>query len=369
MSRPYQVVIFGASGFTGEYVVEQLAKYLNKSRTSLSWAAAGRSEAKVKRTLLSVGTRIGMKLDTIPIITATVGDDSSLDSMTKQTVLLLNITGPYSCYGEAVVASCVRNSCHYIDIVDIYEPLFMESIQLKYQEAAAEKGIYIIPSCGFDSIPWDMGVNFIKDAFKPGKLNSIESFLSSTNTTGYHTTWDCAVDVHADKDSLISTRKLLYEQQYEEVSKMQPKVPLKHREPGRFSDQATELNGWIVPFGNGDQFVVRKSQMANNILYGEKDMAQMKAYIVDNLFNFLRFLLTGFWIKLLSPFSYGRTLLKMFPGFFSSGFFTSRGATREVHHPILRARTNVISSGNSGALVQARTASITRLINSSASSL
>ena len=205
----------------------------------------------------------------------------------------------------------------------------MESIQLKYQEAAAEKGIYIIPSCGFDSIPWDMGVNFIKDAFKPGKLNSIESFLSSTNTTGYHTTWDCAVDVHADRNSLISTRKLLYEQQYEEVSKMQPKIPLKPRKPGRFSDRATGLNGWIVPFGNGDQFVVRKSQMANNILYGEKDMAQMKAYIIDNLFNFLRFLLTGFWIKLLSPSSCGRTLLKMFPGFFSSLFFTSRGATRE----------------------------------------
>ena len=327
MSRPYEIVIFGASGFTGEFVVEELAKYLNKNRSTLSWAAAGRSESKVKQTLTSVGTRIGMTLDTIPIITAAVGDDSSLDSMTRQAVILINCTGPFRYYGEAVVASCVRTSCHYVDITG--EPQFMENMQLKYHEAATEKGIYIIPSCGFDSIPCDLGVNFVKDAFKPGRLDSVETFLTSTITSANHTTWDCAVEGIADVGTLISIRRQLYQQQFGEVSKIRPKFPLKNRGIGRFSDEATGLNGWIVPFIGADRSVVRRSQMANYIFHDEKSMVQMDAYVIHNLYQFLRFITAGIWMKLLSPYSWGRNLLKRFPGFFTNGLFTKSGPSRE----------------------------------------
>jgi len=326
MSRSFEIVIFGASGFTGEYVVENLAKYLAKKKKNLCWAAAGRSEAKVRSSLTSIGTRIGINFDSVPVITATVGDDASLDAMTKQAVLLINCTGPFRYYGEEVVVSCLRNSCHYIDISG--EPQFLEKIQLKYHEEAKEKGVYIIPSCGFDSVPCDLGVNFIKDSFKPGVLNSVETYLTTGVTTGNHTTWECAVEGIADTNTLISIRRQLYREHFPEVMKIRSKFPIQQKGLTRFSDAASGLSGWIMPFIGADRSVVRRSQMDNYKYFNEKDMVQMEAYVIHTLFVLLRWIGAGVWLKLLYRFGWGRTLLKQFPSFFTYGMFTMDGPTR-----------------------------------------
>lgn len=321
MSRPYQIVIFGASGFTGEYVVENLAKYLSKNRVNLSWAAAGRSEAKVKNSLQTIGTKIGMNLDDIPILTADVSDPSSLDNLTRQAVLLINCTGPFRFYGEAVVAACVRNVCHYVDITG--EPQFMENVQLKYYKEAEEKGVYVIPGCGFDSIPCDVGMNFIRDSFAPGTLNAVETFLTGIGSlTGNTTTWDCAVEGFGDVSSLTRIRRQLMEQQFKDVASIRPKFTLPRRKIGKYSDQ--NLTGYSIPFAGADRSVVRRSQLANKQYFGE-DMIQMDAYMVQGFLHTAAWMMMGLWLTLLAKYPWGRGLLQRFPRFFTLGMFRPGG--------------------------------------------
>ncbi|XP_064197175.1 saccharopine dehydrogenase-like oxidoreductase isoform X3 [Anguilla rostrata] len=111
----------------------------------------------------------------VGIILADVGDLASLATMCKQGVVVLNCVGPYRFYGEPVVKACIENGTHYMDICG--EPQFLEGMQLKYQSQAAENGVYVIGSCGFDSIPADMGIQFTRDHFK-GTLTAVESFLT-----------------------------------------------------------------------------------------------------------------------------------------------------------------------------------------------
>jgi short subunit dehydrogenase-like uncharacterized protein len=327
MPRPYDIVVFGASGFTGEYVVEYLVKHIKKSGSNLKWAVAGRSESKVKATLLRLSSLLDTDLSSTPIIIASVGDDHSLDSMNRQAVLLINCTGPFRYYGEAVVSSCVRCSTHYTDISG--EPQFMENVQLKYHSEAMDNGIYVVPSCGFDSIPCDIGVNFLKDAFKPGRVCSVETFLTTIgDMTGNNTTWDCAVEGFADVKSLIKVRKALYSSQFQEVSKIKSKFPLKQRPIGKLVEPSAQLSGWIMPFVGADRSVVRRSQMANYIYFNEP-MVQMDAYVIHSFWLLLRWVLTGVWLKVLSPYSWGRSLLKKFPRFFTNGLFREGGPDRE----------------------------------------
>ncbi|XP_029442196.1 saccharopine dehydrogenase-like oxidoreductase, partial [Rhinatrema bivittatum] len=100
----------------------------------------------------------------IDIIICDVGDPSSLDAMCKQTTAVLSCVGPYRFYGEPVVKACVENGTHCIDISG--EPKYLEGMYFKYNSQAADKGVYIIGSCGFDSVPADLGVLFTRDNLK-----------------------------------------------------------------------------------------------------------------------------------------------------------------------------------------------------------
>src|SRR5256885_1254339 len=128
-SRPFKVVIFGASGFTGQYVVENLALYLNKNQSTLSWAVAGRSESKLRERLKAISSRTGLNLDSVPVMTADCEDPQSLDAITRQSTVLINCVGPFTSLGEVVVSSCISYGCNYLDISG--EPYFNEMIQLK----------------------------------------------------------------------------------------------------------------------------------------------------------------------------------------------------------------------------------------------
>ena len=108
-SRPFTIVIYGASGLTGEFVIKDLVQYLSRSRDSVTWAAAGRNESKVRATLASIGTRIGANLDAVPVLTASAEDPDSLNQLARQAVLLINCTGPFRFLGEPVVAACARS--------------------------------------------------------------------------------------------------------------------------------------------------------------------------------------------------------------------------------------------------------------------
>jgi len=138
-------------------------------------------------------------------------DISSVDTIeraVRDAKLVLNCTGPYRLLGEPVVKACVENGVDYLDISG--EPEFIEAMELRYNEAASHSGSIVISACGFDSIPSEIGLNFLRDNFR-GELHRAEAFLSINAAIGYcghATTWDCAVMGFGSQDALKALRSL-----------------------------------------------------------------------------------------------------------------------------------------------------------------
>lgn len=150
--RTYDVVIFGATGFTGRLVAEYLAAEYG---SAVRWAMAGRSLDK----LAAVRDEIGAPADT-PLIAADSSDPASLAAMAEQTAAVITTVGPYQLYGEALVKACVDAGTDYVDLCG--EPAWMHDIIAAHDAPARDSGARIVLSCGFDSIPFDLGVYFLQ---------------------------------------------------------------------------------------------------------------------------------------------------------------------------------------------------------------
>jgi short subunit dehydrogenase-like uncharacterized protein len=159
-SREFDVIVWGASGFTGRLVAEYLFKQYGTSGT-LKWAMAGRNKEKLE----TVRTEIADS--SVPIVIADSSDESSLKQMVLRTKVICTTVGPYAVYGSKLIAACVENQVYYCDLAG--EVQWMRQMIDKHQEAAEANGVKIVHSCGFDSIPSDMGVYFIQREAKAQK--------------------------------------------------------------------------------------------------------------------------------------------------------------------------------------------------------
>ncbi|XP_030614853.1 saccharopine dehydrogenase-like oxidoreductase [Archocentrus centrarchus] len=324
-SRPYHLVIFGASGFTGQFVVEEVARTVSEGpKGNLKWAVAGRSKQKLEKVLeQAAGVLSKPELRTeVDIIVADVEEPDSLAAMCKQAVIVLNCVGPYRFYGEPVVKACVENGAHHIDICG--EPQFLEGMQLNYSSQAAENGVYIIGSCGFDSIPADMGVLYTRDQFK-GTLTAVESFLNvSTGADGgciHDGTWQSAIYGFADSQKLQSLRRKF---NHKPLPTAGPK--LKRRGALFYSN---EIQQYSVPFMGSDPAVVKRTQRFLVEEY-QATPVQYGAYAgVGGIGSIIKLMFAGIMFWFLVKFSFGRNLLVKHPEFFSFGFFSKAGPTRK----------------------------------------
>ncbi|MGP5685782.1 saccharopine dehydrogenase family protein [Psychrobacter glacincola] len=153
--RPYAVVLYGATSFVGQitahYLTEFLSNTKDKEGSDVTWAIAGRDEAKLNELQSKLGS-------TVDIILANSDDADSLDEMTKQTQVIISTVGPYLKYGEPLIKSCTTHGTDYVDLTG--EAIFIKDMMDKYQDAAKQSGARIVNSCGFDSIPSDLGVYF-----------------------------------------------------------------------------------------------------------------------------------------------------------------------------------------------------------------
>jgi len=176
-NREFDLVIFGATGFTGFFVVRELLLTIDKKRNEyahLKWAVAGRNLTKLNEVLIKVGTELGKDLTEVAKIQADVQDAKSLTAMAERTKLVINTVGPYGFYGRPVVEACINAGTHHIDISG--EPHYIEKVQVDFNAKAEEKGVLVISTCGWDSIPCDIGVDFLKRNFD-GKIHSVETFM------------------------------------------------------------------------------------------------------------------------------------------------------------------------------------------------
>jgi short subunit dehydrogenase-like uncharacterized protein len=157
-SPKFDVVVYGASGFTGQLVAEYLAAHYAGDR-DLKWAMAGRSLEK----LAAVRDAIGAPADT-PLIAADASDPVSLKAMIDQTRSVLSTVGPYQLYGSELVAACAASGTDYLDLCG--EPVWMRQMIDAHSATAQSSGARIVFSCGFDSLPFELGVFFVQDTAK-----------------------------------------------------------------------------------------------------------------------------------------------------------------------------------------------------------
>ena len=158
MTREFDVIVYGATGFTGRLVTEHMLATHGVGR-GVTWAMAGRSQSKLE----SVRSEIGAPAD-VPLVIADASDAASLEAMAKRAKVVITTVGPYQLYGEPMVAACVKAGTDYVDLCG--EPAWMAAMIAKYDAQAKASGARIVFSCGFDSIPFDVGVTFIQDEAK-----------------------------------------------------------------------------------------------------------------------------------------------------------------------------------------------------------
>ena len=158
MDKDFDIVLYGASGFTGQLCVRYFAE---NAGDGIRWAIAGRNEVKLKEIIHA------LTLD-VEIIVADGNDAEALDKLTLKTKVVLSTAGPFHRYGSKLVASCVKNSTHYVDITG--ENFWVKELIDKHHTEAASKGIRIVPSCGYDSLPSDLATLYaIREMGKPVK--------------------------------------------------------------------------------------------------------------------------------------------------------------------------------------------------------
>ncbi|HSV41063.1 MAG TPA: saccharopine dehydrogenase NADP-binding domain-containing protein [Nocardioidaceae bacterium] len=152
--QEFDIVLFGATGFTGGLTAEYLAQ---NAPTGCRWALAGRSQAKLEAVRDRL-VKLNPALAELPLLTAEIGDAPSLRRVAEAAKVVITTVGPYLNYGEPLVAACAAAGTDYVDLTG--EPQFVDDMYLKYHDQAVATGARIVHACGFDSIPHDLGAYF-----------------------------------------------------------------------------------------------------------------------------------------------------------------------------------------------------------------
>jgi short subunit dehydrogenase-like uncharacterized protein len=165
--REFDVVLFGATGFTGGLTADYLAA---RAGSDLRWAIAGRNLQKLE----AVRDRLG---GDVAVLVADAGDPASLARVAASTKAVATTVGPYIRYGEPLVAACAAAGTHYADLTG--EPEFVDTMYLRHHETAVGSGARLVHACGFDSIPHDLGAQFCVEQLPEGVPLRVRGFVQA----------------------------------------------------------------------------------------------------------------------------------------------------------------------------------------------
>jgi short subunit dehydrogenase-like uncharacterized protein len=169
--RTYDVVLFGATGFTGELTAEYLARH---APAGTRWGLAGRNRQKLERLRDRLAQESPGAAE-LPLLQADASDPGSMRDVAASTRVLITTVGPYINYGEPLVAACAGAGTDYVDLTG--EPEFVDRVYVRHHARAAETGARIVHACGFDSIPYDLGVYFTVQQLPEGVPLRVEGFV------------------------------------------------------------------------------------------------------------------------------------------------------------------------------------------------
>ncbi len=236
-SRELDVVVYGATGYTGRLVAEYMVEtYGGKNVT---WAMAGRNADK----LAATRDELGAPNDT-PLIKADASDPASVQAMAERAKVVLTTVGPYTLYGEPLVAACAKAGTDYVDLSG--EPAWMRKMIDAHEAEAKTSGARIVFSCGFDSIPFDLGVYFLQEEAKKslggpvsrvkGRVRAMQGSFSGGTAASMKATMDAAAKDPSIIELLVSPFALT--PGFEGPAQPEGNAPME--------DEAT--GGWVAPF-------------------------------------------------------------------------------------------------------------------------
>jgi short subunit dehydrogenase-like uncharacterized protein len=243
--RQYDVVVLGATGFTGALTAEYLAK---NASASTRWAIAGRNRAKLE----DVRRRLGQDQAELPLVAADVNDPDSLRALAESTNVLISTVGPYINYGEPVVAACAAAGTDYVDLTG--EPEFVDLMWLRYHEQAESTGARLVHSCGFDSIPYDLGALFSVGHAPEGRPISLEGFVRAGGTFSGGTYHSAVHIMGRLRQGARIARERRQKESRPHGRRVRGVAGRPHNEPA--------VRGWVVPFPTIDPQTVLRSARA-----------------------------------------------------------------------------------------------------------
>ncbi len=277
MSSPqYDVVIFGATSFVGQIIVRYFCEQFSAADSveKVSWAIAGRSEAKLNE----LKTLMADKVQNIPTIIANADDLDAMRALCEQTRVVMSTVGPYALYGDTLIQACVETGTDYCDLAG--EIQWIKRMQDKYSDAALNSGARIVHSCGFDSIPSDMGVYYLQQQAKEtlGQACS-EVALRIKSASGGFSGGTFASMVNAN-DEMAADPELqaLLEDSYSICPDDYPKQAKQHSILSHHYDE--NFQSWSAPFMMApiNEPVVLRSNALNGYSYG-KDFTYNEAIL------------------------------------------------------------------------------------------
>ena len=284
--KQFDIIIWGATSFTGKLVVEYLFKKF--ASTKIKWAIAGRNKEKLE----NVRSKVADK--NIPIFIADSFDEKSLSVIVKKSKVICSTVGPYSLYGSLLVELCVKHSTNYCDITG--EAHWIRTIIDKFHKDAKKKKIKIVNSCGFDSIPSDMGVYFIQNQIKKAYKSYAKSIkMRVAGIRGgisggtYGSMNNLLKEAYADK----SVFKVLNNPYGLNPNDKMEGLDKKDLRKIIFDN---ESNSWIYPFimAGINTKIVRRSNALSNFQYG-KEFTYEEATMAGKG-------ISGFWKAILALF-------------------------------------------------------------------
>ena len=242
MSKNIDIVIYGATGFTGQLCV----KYFQSLNLEINWAIAGRNQKKLK----DVASNLAPNVE---VLVADSDDERGLSDICSRTKVVLSTAGPFHRYGSKLVSACVKNGTHYVDITG--ENFWVKGLIEEHHEEASRKGIRIIPSCGFDSIPSDIGTFFaVRSSNKPVKrVDSFHSWKGEASGGTIETMFAMGdLDLGKDiRDPFLLNPEGSYTNEQKKLSSDVFKI-----------SKQKDLNAWSGPFvmAGANTRVVRRSE-------------------------------------------------------------------------------------------------------------
>jgi len=246
--RDYDLVLFGATGFTGGLTAEYLARH---APVGCRWALAGRSHEKLEALRARLST-INPSLSCLPLLTADVTDSPSLLTIASAARVVITTVGPYLEYGEPLVAACAGAGTDYVDLTG--ETEFVDTMYTRYHEKAVASGARIVHACGFDSIPHDLGVRFTVLQLPEGVPLRVRGMLRAGGAISGGT-------FHTAIAAMSRGRKMKQASSARRQAEPRPvgrKVRAASRPPHR--DRNSGL--WLVPLPTVDPLVVKRSAAA-----------------------------------------------------------------------------------------------------------